>query len=390
MRNLILLCLVCSGFLVCNNRAITNLSSQNRSEGKHGDDDDGKGGSHGPGGGTGLPGPPKTFIVLGNITANTAIWDSTAATVTAGPALTGNVDDGASAFTIPSGPYTNQVLVIHSNGLNSTRYNPVTNSTYAGPLASCAISAGSSNFRITSGPQNGKQLVVCGGNTTSTTIYDPATHTFSVGPVLTATVGTGGNSFAVTSGVLAGRHLVMLGNSTPNTSVFDPGTVTFAAGPTTTGNVTTGSLNFVIEGGAQAGQTFLFLGGFAASRYNPTTNSFSVAFFSNGTGVGAHAVKVPYQQATMVIYGGDTSHTGWYDHSTNSVGIGYPISLCGIGSLGIAIGHGPYDGFVLQAVGAGSTFSWYYNAQALPVPTYTPGPTMPGPVGVGAFAITLP
>ena len=89
--------------------------------------------------------------------------------------------------------------------------------------------------------QDGKWIVVMGGNTTNTNIYDPVTSTFAAGPTgIVGNVGPGANVFQMPDG----RFMLINGNNSVNTNIYNFATNTFTQGANLSDLAGTGSHSF--------------------------------------------------------------------------------------------------------------------------------------------------
>jgi hypothetical protein len=301
----------------------------------------------------------KLLVVLGNNTANTAVYDPVANTFSSGPSIVGttsnNADEGTHSIQRPDGKF---LVIIGNNSTSTSVYDPVANSFSAGPAV-----AGSSGSTVSEGAYSiqrpdGKFLIILGGifTGTDTSIYDHESNTFSPGPALSTDSLIGGHAIQRPDG----KFLVILGGSS-SSDIYDPITNSFAAGPNLSGNAQFGAHSIqrpdgkfvVIHGGASSG----------TSIYDPIANSFATGpNLSNNAQSGAHSLQRP-DGKVLVIHGGVTSTTSIYDPVANSFSAGPTI----VGTSGNNAGLGAHsiqrpDGKYLLIQGNGSASTAIYDA----------------------------
>jgi hypothetical protein len=301
----------------------------------------------------------KFLVVLGNNTANTAIYDPIANTFSAGPSIVGttsnNADEGTHSIQRPDGKF---LVIIGNNGSSTSIYDPVNNTFSAGPTVT-----GSSANAVSEGAHSlqrpdGKFLVVLGGifTGTDTSIYDPESNTFSPGPALSGDSLIGGHAIQRPDG----KFLMILGGGF-NSDIYDPTANSFVAGPNLSNSAGLGAHSvqrpdgkfLVIHGNATSG----------TSIYDPIANSFAAGpSLSNNAQSGAHSVQRP-DGKFLVIHGGASSATSIYDPIANSFSSGPTI----VGTSGNNAGLGAHslqrpDGKYIIIQGNNSTNTSIYDA----------------------------
>lgn len=197
----------------------------------------------------------KFFIVFGNNTATTNIYDPNAASgsqFVQGPNLAGLAGFGAQPLLNKDGTYT----ILHGNGLQtSTFFNPYTDpikpssvTLPVGPLTTTAINCGSWAIPL-AGQMQDTYRVFAGvapfatGVTTSM-MYDSVAKQFLAGPALTGNHGCGSHAFQRQDGywVTVAAAGGTTGAQSAATSIINPWSNTNIVGPTLTSAVGRGSL----------------------------------------------------------------------------------------------------------------------------------------------------
>jgi hypothetical protein len=222
------------------------------------------------------------FVVIdGGSTGGTQIFNKTTQTFSVGASLpNATVTGGARAFLIPSGTYAGYTLIIYGNtGTTDTAlYNPSTDTFSAGPSLLSNTAAGCNVFNINSGPQAGNIMVISGNNTDVTQIYDCTTSTFITGPLLTSTA-AGTEKRVQCFSIPLGQFVTGIGSNACN--IYTESSNSFSAGPTLPLTPSAiGGFVFPITSGSLSGQTMVprpTNGAITMWPYDPTGNSFGTA-----------------------------------------------------------------------------------------------------------------
>lgn len=223
------------------------------------------------------------YVVLdgGGASAGTQIFNKTTQTFSVGASLpNATLTGGARSFLIPSGTYAGYTLIIYgSTGTTDTAlYNPSTDTFSAGPSLLSAVGNGCNVFNINSGPQAGNIMVISGNNTNVTQIYDCATSTFVTGPTLTNTA-SGTEKRVQCFSIPVGQFVTGIGTNGNN--IYTESSNSFSAGPNLPLTPSAiGGFVFPITSGSLSGQTMVpraASGALTMWPYDPTGNSFGTA-----------------------------------------------------------------------------------------------------------------
>lgn len=341
----------------------------------------------------------KYFIVNGNITGNTSMYDP-ALDAFSGTRLFKSTGPGVNAFAIKSGPKAGRIMIITGGSAGTTIYNPQAGLAEPGPDLPGAAAAGSISIPVTSGPNTGMQYVFQGG--TAIYKYDPSSNAFSTATVgvdyFTAPSGTGASArhLLVTSGPQANNYLILRGGGAPGADYFNTATNTFTTGITVTGCASTnnGSWIFKINSGGQSGKFMIICG------TTTTTSLFdpSGASFASGPGLGvapvtgAHGFYVTSgpQAGKFLLIIATATTTRLYDPTLNSWGVGPALcGTAGAGGFSLPVMAGANSGKTLVVLGGGTTSTCYYDPATH---TFATGPVTGGHTGyaVGGDSLAFP
>ncbi len=230
----------------------------------------------------------KYFVVLGNNTATTNIYDPVTNTFSLGPAMTAAIAGvGASAILNSDGTYT----IVHGNALTSTTlYDPIRNTTSAGPVTTTAVNCGFWAIPL----KNGQYKVFPGvadgiaGVTTSMN-YDPRTKSFTAGIALASAHGCGSFTFQRQDGfwLTVSGGAGVAGADVLTTNLINPDNGTAIAGPALSGVAGTSGPRRGAHVIPRADGTFLIIHGRQVTNttiYFPWGGTFGV-----GAGIGTAA-----------------------------------------------------------------------------------------------------
>gem|GEM_PF-1604703 len=303
----------------------------------------------------------KMLIINGGSNA-TSIFDFASGTFSSGANLTGVMGRSPGISTISGGSQDGKIFVVHGGGLTTTSlYDPSANTFSAGP----ALSAATNNiiseciFKVPSGAQTGKYLIIHGNVSQSTSIYDPSNNTIAAGPITGAIIGLGATCFPIISGTHSGKFLVVQGFAGTGTRMYDPATNTFGAGPALTMNTTNGTFSMPITNGANNGKALIIIGtGTATNLYDSTTHTFSVGpnLSASATGGAYLLLTVGNNKDKYLILHGTTSSI--YDPNTNTISAG--LAIPDGGSLAFNITSGLFNQGVLLITGSGNLTNVVY------------------------------
>ena len=160
----------------------------------------------------------KYFIAHGSSNTDASIYDPGANNLTyivGGASLTVNTD--SKSFYIATGIHAGKNLIYYGGSSTTKLYDHSAGSISAGPALPGNIGAGSNNFTITTGANAGKTLVLQGGTNVSY-LYDPTTNAFNAGPsVASGIIGGDSHNFPANGGLYPTATYVVNGSAASST-----------------------------------------------------------------------------------------------------------------------------------------------------------------------------
>jgi hypothetical protein len=165
----------------------------------------------------------KYFIAHGSVNTDASIYDPVANNLTyvaGGASLAVNSD--SKSFYITTGIQAGKNLLYYSGGSTTKLYDHSAGSIGAGPALPGNIGPGSNNFAITTGANAGKTLILQGGSNVSY-LYDPTTNTFSAGPSLASgTISGDSHNFPANGGLYPTATYVVNGGASSTINIYFP------------------------------------------------------------------------------------------------------------------------------------------------------------------------
>ncbi len=349
---------------------------------------------------TGGGGLPKRFLVTGNTTTATTIYDSGSHGFVAGPTMSvGAAGAGGHSFLLTSGANSGKIFIIHGNaGMLTSIYDQVGNSFIAGASLLTNSGAGSNSFPISSGLHAGQTFFVRGqAGVYHTYLYDHSANTFTQYSSVTSYASVAGSHNFLTP---SGKTVIIHGGSrysglyTPHvtTPTYTAGTdmhasLTVAAGGHTFA-VTSGTYNgqFIVVRGGSTNATFL---------YDPVANLFATGpTLSANVGDGAHAIDItagPNAGRTLIIHGSAVNTTSLYDPGPGTFSAGPTLSAnAGACAHAFQINGGGNAGKMLVVHGNSSTTTSMLEPGPAPSFGFVPGPTLSANAGAGCHSFAIP
>lgn len=316
-------------------------------------------------------------------------------------AMPANVDGGALLLRQSGTATYDSPVILHGAGSAhaTSIYNNATGNLELGPTTTGAILGGSAQVYVSNGQGGGGFLIVNGNGLVSTSVYLPGTRSFSGSRMPLSVPNAGAHAFRISGGPHDGRTLIVGAGGTRHTAIYDPLRHTMDAGPDTLTAISATGFSIPLSRGPHAGKVFTFHAGGSTtfSVYSPAATQYvssgslispAITGAFPAINVGANAFAVANDDRILVMHGGGSNTTSYFNQSTGIIsgGGGPTLGACGL-SVGANVQYTRPTGSALKqfVMCTANTYLIFDHA----TPAFT-GPTGMTSTGAGRQLYVIP